>query len=168
VGKVAVSDTILKKPTPLTYDEKLAMRMHTVFGARLFRRTNSFIDYMASEVALSHHENWDGSGYPGNLDDIFAEKIYMGPGKQGTRIPLTARIVAIADVFDALISRRAYKKEWRQEHALRYIRYQAGKKFDPELVSIFLKMGDLLAAIQAKYTYTRPSFRTLTPFSAAV
>jgi response regulator RpfG family c-di-GMP phosphodiesterase len=153
VGKVAVSDIILKKPSQLSYDEKLAMRMHTVLGSRLFRRTNSFWDYMAAEVALSHHENWDGSGYPGRINDIYAEKVYMSPGKQGNEIPLTARIVAIADVYDALISERAYKKEWRQEHALRYIRYQAGKKFDPELVSIFLKMGDLLAAIQRRYSY---------------
>jgi response regulator RpfG family c-di-GMP phosphodiesterase len=153
VGKVAVSDVILKKPSQLSYDEKLAMRMHTVLGTRLFRRTNSFWDYMAAEVALNHHENWDGSGYPGKIDDIFAEKIYMGPGKRGTEIPLHARIVAIADVYDALISERSYKKEWRQEHAMRYIRYQAGKKFDPEMVSIFLKMPDILTAIQKKYNY---------------
>ena len=153
VGKVAVSDVILKKPSQLSYDEKLAMRMHSVLGARLFRRTNSFWDYMAAEVALNHHENWDGSGYPGRIEDIYADKIYMGPGKQGAEIPLTARIVSVADVYDALISERAYKKEWRQEHAMRYIRYQAGKKFDPELVTIFLKMGDVLAAIQKKYAY---------------
>ncbi len=153
VGKVAVSDVILKKPSQLSYDEKLAMRMHTVLGTRLFRRTNSFWDYMAAEVALNHHENWDGSGYPGKIDDIFAEKIYMGPGKRGTEIPLHARIVAIADVYDALISERSYKKEWRQEHAMRYIRYQAGKKFDPEMVSIFLKMPEVLTAIQKKYNY---------------
>ncbi len=153
VGKVAVSDIILKKPSQLSYDEKLSMRLHTVLGARLFRRTNSFWDYMAAEVALNHHENWDGSGYPGKIEDIYAEKVYLAAGKQGNEIPLTARIVAIADVYDALISERAYKKEWRQEHALRYIRYQAGKKFDPELVSIFLKMAELLAAIQRKYAY---------------
>ncbi len=153
VGKVAVSDVILKKPSQLSYDEKLAMRMHTVLGSRLFRRANSFWDYVAAEVALNHHENWDGSGYPGKIDDIYAEKIYLAPGKQGSEIPLTARIVSIADVYDALVSERAYKKEWRQEHALRYIRYQAGKKFDPELVSIFLKMSELLAAIQKRYAY---------------
>ncbi len=107
------------------------MRQHTVLGARLFKRTTSFWDYMSAEVALNHHENWDGSGYPGKIDDLYAEKIYMGPGKQGTEIPLSARVVSIADVYDALVSQRAYKKGWRQEHALRYIRYQAGKKFDP-------------------------------------
>jgi response regulator RpfG family c-di-GMP phosphodiesterase len=153
VGKVAVSDIILKKPSQLTYDEKMAMRHHTVLGARLFKRTNSFWDYMSSEVALGHHENWDGTGYPGRMDDIFAEKIYMGPGKLGTEIPLSARVVAIADVYDALVSERAYKKGWRDEHAMRFIRYQAGKKFDPELVGIFLKMGDVLAAIAKKYAY---------------
>ncbi|MCX7038326.1 MAG: HD domain-containing protein, partial [Spirochaetes bacterium] len=153
VGKVAVSDVILKKPSSLSYDEKLAMRQHTVLGARLFKRTNSFWDYMASEVALNHHEAWDGSGYPGKLENIYADKIYMGPGKRETEIPLSARVVAICDVYDALVSQRAYKKEWRQEHALRYIRYQAGKKFDPELVSIFLKMDELLRAIEKKYSY---------------
>lgn len=153
VGKVAVSDTILKKPGQLSYDEKMLMRMHTIHGARLFTRLSSYWDYMSSQIALNHHENWDGSGYPGRIDDIHAEKIYMGRGKQGTEIPLYARVVSICDVYDALISQRAYKKGWRQEHALRYIRYQAGKKFDPELAGIFLKMGDLLNAIVKKYSY---------------
>jgi putative nucleotidyltransferase with HDIG domain len=153
VGKIAVSDIILKKPSQLTYDEKMSMRQHTVLGARIFKRTTSFWDYMSSEVALNHHENWDGTGYPGTIDNLYADKVYMGPGKSGTAIPLSARVVSICDVYDALISPRAYKNGWRQEHALRFIRYQAGKKFDPELVSIFLKMGDLLNAIVKKYSY---------------
>jgi response regulator RpfG family c-di-GMP phosphodiesterase len=153
VGKVAVSDLILKKKSSLNYDEKLDMRKHTVLGARLFKRTNSFWDYMASEVALNHHEAWDGSGYPGRIENIFAEPIYLGTGKKGTEIPLSARVVAIADVYDALISQRAYKKQWRPDHALRYVRYQSGKKFDPELVTLFLKMEDVLGAIQKKYSY---------------
>jgi putative nucleotidyltransferase with HDIG domain len=153
VGKVAVSDIILKKPSQLTYEEKLAMRQHTVLGARLFRRTTSFWDYMSAEVALNHHENWDGTGYPGRMENLFADKIYMGPGKQGTEIPLSARVVSIADVYDALVSQRAYKNGWRQEHALRYIEYQSGRKFDPELVSIFVTMKDLLSAIEEKYSY---------------
>jgi len=153
VGKVAVSDIILKKPDQLNYDERLSMKLHTVLGARLFRRTNSFWDYMSAEVALNHHENWDGSGYPGRIDDLFAPKIYLGPGKKGTEIPLSARVVSIADVYDALVSQRAYKAGWRQEHALHYIRYQAGRKFDPELVGIFVQMGDLLIAISKKYSY---------------
>jgi putative nucleotidyltransferase with HDIG domain len=153
VGKIAVSDVILKKPSGLTYDETITMRQHTVLGARLFRRTTSFWDYMSAEVALNHHENWDGTGYPGHIENIFASKVYMGPGKKGTEIPLSARVVTIADVYDALVSQRAYKKGWRQELALRFMRYQAGKKFDPELVSIFLKMEELLVAIAKKYEY---------------
>jgi HD-GYP domain-containing protein (c-di-GMP phosphodiesterase class II) len=153
VGKVAVSDIILKKASALSYEEKLAVRHHTILGARLFKRTSSPWDKMAAEVALNHHENWDGSGYPGRIDDIFAQKIYIGPGKQSADIPLPARIVALADVFDALISERSYKPEWKQEHALRYIRYQAGKKFDPELVGLFINMAELLTAIFRKYSY---------------
>ena len=104
-------------------------------------------------MALNHHENWDGSGYPGKIEDLEAEKVYMGPGKQGTEISPYGRIVAIADVYDALISQRAYKNSWKQEHALHYIRYQAGKKFDPELTGIFLKTEDVLTAIAKKYSW---------------
>jgi len=147
VGNIAVSDVILKKPGALTNDEILVMRQHTVLGARLFRRTTSFWDYMAAEVALNHHENWDGSGYPGRIENIFAPKIYMGPGKLGTDIPLSARVVAIADVYDAIVSARVYRPAWEQKHALRFIQYQAGKKFDPELVKIFVEMGDVLTAV---------------------
>ncbi len=153
VGKVAISDVILKKQGGLTYDQTLEMRMHTVLGARLFTRTSSLRESMSSDVALNHHENWDGTGYPGHIENIFAPKIYMGPGKRGLEIPIYARIVAIADVYDALVSQRAYKKGWKQEHALRYMRYQAGKKFDPELVSIFIRDPDLLLAIAKKYEY---------------
>jgi HD-GYP domain-containing protein (c-di-GMP phosphodiesterase class II) len=153
VGKVAVSDVILKKKEGLSYDEKLLLRHHTILGARLFKRASSAWDKMAAEVALNHHENWDGSGYPGRIEDLYADRIYLGPGKRGSEIPLPARIVALSDVFDALISERAYKPEWRQEHALRYIRYQAGKKFDPELVSLFINMAEVLTAIRAKYSY---------------
>ncbi len=79
----------------------------------------------------------------------------MGPGKKGLEIPIYARVVTIADVYDALVSQRAYKKGWRQEHALRYLFYQANKKFDPELVGIFVRMGmdGTLLAIARKYEY---------------
>jgi hypothetical protein len=152
VGKVAVSDSILKKPHELSFDEKVQMRSHTWIGARLFR-SNSFWDYMAAEVCLNHHENWDGTGYPGHIPDIFAEKVYPGPGKKGSEIPLTARIVKIVDVYDALVSERAFKTEWKQENAMRFLRYHAGKQFDPELVPIFITMEDLLRAIARKYEY---------------
>ncbi len=152
IGIVAVSDAILKKPHELSLDEKVHMRSHTWFGARLFPRTNSFWDYMAAEVCLNHHENWDGSGYPGHIPDIFAEKVSPGPGKKADEIPLAGRIVKIADVYDALVSERPFRAAWRQEHALRYIHCQTGKQFDPELSAIFLTMKDLLTAIAAKYS----------------
>ncbi len=153
VGKVAVSDVILKKPSELSYDEKMQMRLHTVLGARLFQRTNSFWDYMAAEVALNHHETGTAAATRDGSTTSSPRRSTSAPGKKETEIPLSARVVAIADVYDALISQRAYKKEWRQEHALRYIRYQAGKKFDPELVNLFLKMDDVLRAIEKKYSY---------------
>jgi HD-GYP domain-containing protein (c-di-GMP phosphodiesterase class II) len=151
VGKVGVSDPILKKTGSLSYDEKLLMRYHTILGARLFTPPSSPWDLMAAQVALNHHENWDGSGYPGKIEDLFAEKIYLGPGKQGTEIPRCARIVALADVFDALVSERSFKPEWKQEDALRHIRYQSGKKFDPELAGLFINMAELLSAIRRSY-----------------
>ena len=153
IGNIAVSDLILKKPGELTYEETLIMREHTVLGARLFTRTGSFLDSMSADVALNHHENWDGSGYPGQIENLLAKKIYMGPGKRGNEIPLYARIVTVADVYDALVSQRAYRAGWPQERALRFLRYQAGKKFDPEMVSIFLTMDELLLAIAKKYEY---------------
>jgi HD-GYP domain-containing protein (c-di-GMP phosphodiesterase class II) len=151
VGKIAVSDTILKKEGGLTYEERMLMRYHTVFGARLFKYTASPWDKMAGEVALNHHEHWDGTGYPGKIEDIFAEKVYFGPGKKGEEIPLSARIVALADVYDSLLSERAYKNSWKEENALKHIHMESGKHFDPELVDLFVQIHDVIGAIQKKY-----------------
>jgi len=157
IGMLGVSDVIRKKLNALTDDEKIAMQAHTIVGVRFFRSTTYFWEYLSAEVALNHHENWDGSGYPGHIDNIYASKINIGPGKRGTEIPLSARLVAIADVYDALVSPRAYRRAWRQDHAMSYIRSKAGKKFDPELVGVFLKMGTKLKAIQEKYLYQSKS-----------
>jgi hypothetical protein len=138
VGKVAVSDAILRKASELSYDEKLQLRHHTILGARLFKRSSSPWDKMAAEVALNHHENWDGSGYPGKIDDIYAQKVYLGPGRQATEIPLPARIVALADVYDALTSRRPYKEPYPHEVAREMIVKDSGKHFDPACVQAFL------------------------------
>jgi len=151
VGKVAVSDTILKKESELSYDERMQLRFHTVFGARLFRYTNSSWDRMAAEVALNHHERWDGKGYPGKIDDIYADRVYFGTGKAGTEIPISARIVAAADVYDALVSKRIYKPAWKDEHALKHIRMQAGKHFDPEIVDLILSLEEVLVEIRKRY-----------------
>jgi HD-GYP domain-containing protein (c-di-GMP phosphodiesterase class II) len=152
VGKVAISDLVLKKRGGLTEREKYHVQSHTVYGARLFVNANSPWDRAASEVALNHHERWNGEGYPGKMDDLFAQKIIFGPGKKGLEIPLTARVVSIADVFDSLVSKRVYKQKWPDIEAFRYIRMHSGKFFDPELSDLFLKMHETVRAIEQRYT----------------
>jgi HD-GYP domain-containing protein (c-di-GMP phosphodiesterase class II) len=151
VGKVAVSDTILKKESSLSYEERMQSRFHVIYGARLFRRTNSPWDAMAAEVALNHHEWFDGSGYPGKIDDIYASRIYFGPGKKTSEIPISARIVSAADVYDALVSKRAYKPAWKDEHALKHIRLQSGKHFDPEIVDLLIGLEETFAEIRRRF-----------------
>jgi HD-GYP domain-containing protein (c-di-GMP phosphodiesterase class II) len=151
VGKVALSDVILRKPGGLGRDEIIQMKSHTIHGARLFKNLHSPWDRMAADVALNHHERWDGRGYPGKIDNIHAREIRFGPGKRGQEIPLAARIVALADVYDALMSKRAYKDSWKEEQAIRYIRVQAGRQFDPELVTLFQRNYDTIRAIRKRY-----------------
>ena len=151
VGKVALSDVILRKPGSLGRDEIIQMKAHTIYGARLFKNLNSPWDRIAAEVALNHHERWDGRGYPGKIDNVHAREIRFGPGKREKDIPLTARIVALADVYDALMSKRAYKDSWKEEQAIRYIRSQQKRQFDPELVELFLNNYDTIRAIRKRY-----------------
>jgi HD-GYP domain-containing protein (c-di-GMP phosphodiesterase class II) len=151
VGKVAISDTLLKKRGPLDPGEFMQMQKHVILGARLFRNSTSDWDDMAAEIALNHHEKWDGSGYPGKVDDVSADDWQPGPGKKGEEIPLFARIVALSDVYDALSSQRAYKECWAEEKVLDYIRGQRGRQFDPDLVDVFLSIYDVIRAIKEKY-----------------
>lgn len=151
VGKAGVSGNILAKNGYYTPDEKLLMFRHTVYGARLFPGSESLYDRIAREVTLNHHERWDGSGYPGRISDVDKDPIEFGPGKKGKEIPLSARIVAICDVYDALISPRPYKEAWTSDAAIQYVRSKSDKLFDPELVSIFLEMKDTLEAIFRLY-----------------
>lgn len=151
VGKVAVSDMILKKPGRLTAKEFEAIKSHTYLGARLFNGMRSEFDELAAEVALNHHERWDGNGYPGHIDPLTGKPI---PGfecpdgrplpKRGEEIPIFGRIVAIADVYDALSSRRVYKDAWPEDKVLEEILGNAGKQFDPELIDIFFSYLDVL------------------------
>lgn len=135
VGKVGIPDAILLKPGKLTEAEFAVMKSHTEMGAELLE--GLIKDYgrytmiaMGAEVARCHHEKWDGSGYPAGL--------------KGREIPLSARIVAIADVYDALTSRRVYKDAWTHEETARAMKQDAGRHFDPELLEIFLaRPGDL-------------------------
>ena len=137
VGKVAISDNILKKPSRFTPEEFSIMQNHTVYGAGLFDDPQSPIDIISRDIALNHHENWDGTGYPG--------------WKKGEDIPFAGRIVAIADVFDALCSRRVYKEAWDEDQALEEIKKLSGTKFDPELVAIFFDIFPNIKQAQSLY-----------------
>ncbi|MGM0442545.1 MAG: HD domain-containing phosphohydrolase [Elusimicrobiota bacterium] len=152
LGKVGIPDKILKKPGKLTPGERRKMKHHTIIGARLFKNKTSRLDKIAAEIALNHHEKWDGSGYPGKIDNIYSDKVKISStGKSKTEIPLTGRIVAIADVYDALISKRKYKDGWPEDKVLEHIKDQAGKSFDPELVDCFMDIQDTVKTIREKF-----------------
>ncbi len=151
VGKLAISDTILKKKKSLNTEEYDRMKWHTVLGAQLFLKGDSDWDQMAAEIALNHHEHWDGSGYPGIIPDLNAKSLHFGKGKQGSMIPLSARIVALADVYDALTSPRSYKKSWPEEDVIRYLQSKREQQFDPELLDIFLDIHPTFLSIREKY-----------------
>jgi len=125
IGKIGIPDAILAKPGPLTDEEWVIMRQHTVIGTRILGDHPSGLLRLAASIALHHHEKWDGSGYP--------------KGLAGEDIPLASRIVAIADVFDALISERPYKRAWPVEEAVALIRSESGTHFDPQVVNAFLE-----------------------------
>ncbi|MGE4299075.1 MAG: GAF domain-containing protein [Desulfovibrionaceae bacterium] len=152
VGKVGISDAILKKPTKLTSDEFDTMKWHTVFGARLFSRTTSDLDAMCYDVALNHHERWDGRGYPGVRKYLeHGGEVVMETPKRGEEIPLPARITALADVYDALRSRRSYKEPWPEQQILDVIEQESGKHFDPAIVESFFNIYDTIRAIADKF-----------------
>lgn len=123
VGKMGIPDAILQKPGKLTPEEWDIMKQHARIGAEIIGDDNSSLLQMASRIALYHHEKWDGSGYPNGLI--------------GDTIPIEARIVALADVFDALTSKRPYKEAWSIEDTTHYIVAESGKQFDPDLVAAF-------------------------------
>jgi response regulator RpfG family c-di-GMP phosphodiesterase len=127
------------------------MQWHVIFGARFFENSTSDLDIMSAEIALNHHEKWNGGGYPGKIDNIYRNDLHMGAGKQDGEIPLYARIVALADVYDALISRRTYKEPLPEEKTLEIIRQESGRHFDPEVVEAFFSIYDVIVAIREKY-----------------
>lgn len=126
IGKVAISDAVLFKPGPLTMLEFDEVKQHTVLGGRLLSGVSTDLFALAAEVASAHHEWWDGSGYP--------------KGLSGKAIPLSGRIVAVADVYDSLATRRVYKREWSLAEAIRFIRSGTGAQFQPELVEAFVQV----------------------------
>jgi putative two-component system response regulator len=123
IGKIAIPDAILLKPSKLNAEEFEIVKTHTTLGGKMLSGSDSVFLRMAQTIALNHHEQWDGSGYPGGL--------------KGEDIPLIGRIASIADVFDALTSSRPYKKAWSRDEAIAEIKRLKGKHFDPKLVGAF-------------------------------
>jgi HD-GYP domain-containing protein (c-di-GMP phosphodiesterase class II) len=158
VGKIAISDLILKKPSRFSRDEFEIMKQHTFLGARLFLDSQSDFDEAAFDVALNHHERWDGNGYPGHIyvetgnpRENFLTPDGRARGKKGEEIPIFGRIVSLADVYDALSSSRAYKDAWKESDVLETIEKESGNQFDPELVEIFFSRLNILRSIQNRY-----------------
>lgn len=137
IGKVGIADNILLKPGRLTPDEFEQMKKHAVYGYEILADSSSEILKAAAVIALAHHEKFDGSGYPNQL--------------KGHDIPLYGRIVAVADVFDALTSARPYKAPWILEAAAQYIRDQSGLHFDPVCVEAFLDHWDEVLQIRERF-----------------
>ncbi|WP_224701615.1 HD domain-containing phosphohydrolase [Devosia aquimaris] len=136
VGKIGVPDAILNKPGRLDDAERSVMQKHTTIGAEILAHADSDLVQMAAAIANSHHERWDGTGYPHRV--------------AGANIPLAARITSVADVFDALISERCYKKAWSLEEARAEILRGAGTQFDPTCVAAFEKSWDKIVALMAR------------------
>ena len=132
IGKIGIPDEILIKADALNLEEWEFMKKHTTIGESILSVHESELMQLAANIAKSHHENWDGTGYPLQL--------------KGKEIPFPGRLVAIADVFDALLTERPYKKAWSEEQAISYIENQAGYKFDPDLVKVFISnLNEIIA-----------------------
>jgi two-component system response regulator RpfG len=130
IGKIGIPDAILLKPGKLTQDEFKIMQQHTLLGYEILKNSLSKYIQTGAIIALNHHERFNGEGYPNNLN--------------GDKIPLEARIVAVADVFDALVSDRPYKKSWPIDKAIDYISQERGCHFDPDCIDAFLsEMGEV-------------------------
>lgn len=128
VGKIGIPDEILLKPGKLTEDEYAHMKQHASIGQSILNEHDSLLVQMAATIATSHHERWDGTGYP--------------EGLRGESIPIEGRITAICDVFDALMSQRPYKNPWSEQDAVEYLVSQSGHHFDPNLVDLFVQHID--------------------------
>lgn len=148
-GKLGIPQTILRKPGPLEAQEWVVMRTHPKIGHDILGKSNAPVFQLAAEVALNHHEKWDGSGYPAGL--------------RGTAIPESARIVALADVFDALSMKRPYKEPWPIGQITDHIQAGAGGHFDPTLVDVFIEILPELLVIRNRWQDTEVA---LVPVSA--
>ncbi|MEH6593512.1 MAG: two-component system response regulator [Halioglobus sp.] len=138
IGKIGIPDRILQKASALDPDEWRIMQTHTDMGTKIIGDDPSELLRMARQVAATHHECWDGTGYP--------------LGLKGENIPLVGRIVAVADVFDALTSKRPYKNAWTIEDSIDYLQAQAGKQFDPVLIRLFIENLEQIRNLMAQFT----------------
>jgi len=136
VGKIGIPDKILLKPTKLDPEEWAIMKQHTIIGAKILNGSDAEFIKLGEVIALTHHEKWDGSGYPNNL--------------KGVAIPIAGRITAIADVFDALTSKRPYKEAFSVKKSLTIIREGRGSHFDPDVVDAFFAIKDVILLIRAE------------------
>jgi putative nucleotidyltransferase with HDIG domain len=134
IGKIAIPDGILNKPGPHTPEETVIMRTHALRGAHMLSQSRLPLIRLAAEIAATHHENWDGSGYPNGLSAM--------------QIPDGGRITALADVFDALGSKRCYKEAWERDRVLDFILAERGRKFEPRLVDILIAKLDKAEAMR--------------------
>jgi putative two-component system response regulator len=137
VGKIGVPDSILLKPGPLDATEREIIERHSDLGSRMLANGRSPVLILGAQIALSHHERWDGSGYPNGLAH--------------DEIPIAGRIAAIGDVFDALTSNRVYRQALPLSEAQSQMRAESGRQFDPELLDLFLGATDQLEAIRAAH-----------------
>jgi putative two-component system response regulator len=142
IGKVGIADKILLKPGRLDTQEFEVMKQHAVYGYELLKDSSSRVLQAGAEIALGHHEKFDGSGYPSGIS--------------GMAIPIFSRIVAVADVFDALTSERPYKKAWTLEAAVDFLVKGSGRHFDPQCVQIFLDAWDDVMEIRDRYQEETP------------
>jgi len=142
VGKIGIPDRILQKAGPLDPEEWKTMQSHVLIGAEIIGQHDGGMLALARNIALTHHEKWDGSGYPHGL--------------AGERIPLEGRICAVADVFDALTSVRPYKKAWTEEEAIAFLIEQKGRHFDPTLVDLFIAQMPAIRAIRERWAEQVP------------
>ncbi len=147
VGKIGVPDGVLKKPGPLDASERAVMNQHPRIGAEILGQSRIPLFRLAAEVALAHHERWDGSGYPSGL--------------AGEAIPLAGRIVAVVDFFDALTMDRCYRRAFDDARALQMLAEQRGRAFDPRLVDLFLADAPTYVALRERVNRAAPSFADL-------
>jgi len=145
VGKIGIPDRILQKPGPLDADEWKIMQSHVTIGAEIIGEHAGGMLALARSIALTHHEKYDGSGYPHGL--------------AGEQIPLVGRITAIADVFDALTSERPYKKAWSEQEAIDFLHQQKGRHFDPQLVDLFTGKMPAIREIRLRWAETAQSVK---------